>query len=317
MYPSKKRKEKKWTKTNLFPHIILTFQGCRFDIFFLEIPFVTKHATILWTHFLNGGFKLLRNASKDYVGFLDHLGIYLEVPATVHVSIIETSRNYTVQDSGCMLAISQCCGTQATLTQEQLYAAEHCLDEENAIEEDLIISTGYIMIKESFQYHLVILLTYLYSWRTDLLIRPSFSNRKRQPTSLSWLTFADEPFSCWMATIEPCLSLIFCFMTVMMNPGFISSDNTRKKAWILGDLCHIFQTHWTTTLHFFSLEKMRNHVEQMRFIPSSFVKMRRINILRMCRSSASFWMDEWQSYSITDNTVLMLTSVMTVLSIPP
>ncbi len=37
----------------------------------------------------------------------------------------------------------QYCGVQATLAQEQLYMAEHCLDEKFTIEEVLLVSTGY------------------------------------------------------------------------------------------------------------------------------------------------------------------------------
>ncbi len=38
---------------------------------------------------------------------------------------------------------------------------------------------------------------------------------------------------------------------------------------------------------------------------------------QMCRSSASFRIDEWQSFSIITDTVLMWTSVTTVLGVPP
>ncbi len=46
---------------------------------------------------------------------------------------------------GCMLDASSllCCGAQATLAQEQMFVAGHCLDEESTIEEVLVISTGY------------------------------------------------------------------------------------------------------------------------------------------------------------------------------
>ncbi len=78
----------------------------------------------------------------------------------------------------------------------------------------------------------------------------------------------------------------------------------------LGDLCQVFQTHWTTTFHFFlSHWQWGTHIEQTSFIPSSVAKIGWIDILEMCRSSASFRMDEWQSSSITADTVLMLTYV--------
>ncbi len=37
----------------------------------------------------------------------------------------------------------QCCGTQATLAQEQPYAVEHCFDEESAVKKFLAILFGY------------------------------------------------------------------------------------------------------------------------------------------------------------------------------
>ncbi len=58
-------------------------------------------------------------------------------------------------------------------------------------------------------------------------------------------------------------------------------------------------------------------IEQTHLISGSLVKMHWIAILGMCRSSASFQMDEWQSSSITADTVLMMTSITTVLSLLP
>ncbi len=58
-------------------------------------------------------------------------------------------------------------------------------------------------------------------------------------------------------------------------------------------------------------------VVQTCLIPSSFVEMCWTDILEMCKSSAGFWMDGWQSYSITTDTVLMLISITIVLSLPP
>ncbi len=88
--------------------------------------------------------------------------------------------------------------------------------------------------------------------------------------------------------------------------------------WYERDLCQIFWTHWTMMLHFFGQQEMTNsHWTKTHFISSSFVKMRWIPILKMCRSSANFWMDEWQYSSITADTALMLTYITTVLSLPP
>ncbi len=75
----KKMKE----NTNLFTHIVLTFRDYTFDVFFLEIRFICSQT---WFHsfnpFLYNSFKLpLWNATKDYLGFLDHLGICFEDPA--------------------------------------------------------------------------------------------------------------------------------------------------------------------------------------------------------------------------------------------
>ncbi len=67
--PSKKSKENnKWK--HKFIHLYHPHLGCTFDIFSSKY---CKHASILSTHFLNGGFKLLRNVSKDCLGFLDQL----------------------------------------------------------------------------------------------------------------------------------------------------------------------------------------------------------------------------------------------------
>ncbi len=61
----------------------------------------------------------------------------------------------------------QCCDAQATLAQEQSYVVQHCIDEEFTVEEVLAFLPD--IIKESFQYHLVILLTYPGFWRADML----------------------------------------------------------------------------------------------------------------------------------------------------
>ncbi len=54
---------------------------------------------------------------------------------TVHVSRMEATRNHMAQGPGCMVDASslQCYGAQATLAQEQLHVAEHCLDEESPL----------------------------------------------------------------------------------------------------------------------------------------------------------------------------------------
>ncbi len=59
-------------------------------------------------------------------------------------------------------------GTQATLAPEQPYVAEHCLDKNPRSKKFWLFLPD--MIKESFQDHFVILLTYLYFWKADMLI---------------------------------------------------------------------------------------------------------------------------------------------------
>ncbi len=85
------------------------------------------------------------------------------------------------------------------------------------------------MIKESFQYNFVILLTHLCFWRADMLIdHPSAIKEGDQHHFVHrlWLT---NLFGLGLATMEPCLWLTFHFRTVMMNPGFINNDDTRKS----------------------------------------------------------------------------------------
>ncbi len=102
----------------------------------------------------------------------------------------------------------------------------------------------------------------------------------------------------------------------MMNPRFVDSDDTRKSEF--WELRARFSKHTEQQCSISSAWKnWGTHIKQTHFFPSSFVKTCWIDILRMCRSSVSFRMGEWQSSSITTDIELMLTSVMTVLGLPP
>ncbi len=94
-----------------------------------------------------------------------------------------------------------------------------------------------------------------------------------------WLLMTNL-FHPGFATVKPCLWLTLHFRIIMMNPGFINSDDMREKAWILG-VCVIFSEHteqwWSISL---AQRKRGTHIEQISFIPMSFVKMRWIGILR-------------------------------------
>ncbi len=169
---------------------------------------------------------------------------------------------------------------------------------------------------KSFLYHLVLLLTYPYFWRADMLIdHPSAIKEGDQPHFANWLLLMNF-FHPEFATIKPCLWLAFYFRIVIMNPRFVNSDNTRENL-DTGRFTPDFLN--TEQWSFISLagRNWGTHIEQTHFIPNSFVKMHRIDILVMCRLSNTFWIDVWGSSKTTTNTVLMLTSVTTVLSRPP
>ncbi len=82
VYPSKKGKKKKWTKTQIY---LLTFSSLSGAVhltfsFSQYYSFAAKHASTLLTYFFYGGFNLLLwNASNNLrLGFLDHLGTCFE-----------------------------------------------------------------------------------------------------------------------------------------------------------------------------------------------------------------------------------------------
>ncbi len=120
-------------------------------------------------------------------------------------------------------------------------------------------------------------------------------------------------YSLTSSSLSSTLHLTSSFL--MMDPGFINCDDTRKSGSL--EIHTKFSEHikWWYSISS-AWRKWGTYVEQTCFISSTFVKMHQIDILEMCRSSASFRMDEWQSFSITADTVLMLTSVATDLSLP-
>ncbi len=142
--------------------------------------------------FFYRGFKLLlRNLYKDRLGFLDQLGIYFKVPAM----------QFMIQWRG-----------QSEITQYKVWTVWMLHHFNVVLLTSLLHKSSYVrlsivlmkslpskkfwsfppdMIKESFHYHLVILLTYPCFRRADMLDRPSLGNQRRQPTSVSSLPFAE------------------------------------------------------------------------------------------------------------------------------
>ncbi len=77
----------------------------------------------------------------------------------------------------------------------------------------------------------LILLIYPCFWKADNVDRPSLGNRRKPPISLYPLTFADKPFSCWIRHDgATSLTHTFHFRIVIMNPGFVNTNDTRKKS---------------------------------------------------------------------------------------
>ncbi len=221
-----------------------------------------------------------------------------------------TTRNHMARGPGCTVNASslQCCGTQAILAQTAIcdwalsWWRIHCQRSSGHFYR--IWSRSLPVPSCNTPY----LSTFLEGRHTD---RPSLGNRRKWPTSLYLLTFANEPFHRGFATMELPLWLTFCFRIIMMNPRFINIDDTRKSgSW---KICARLSKHteqWCSIS--LTQRKWGTHIEQMRFILSSFVKMCWIDIFETCWSSAGFRMDEWQSSSITTDYVLMLTSLTTV-----
>ncbi len=166
-YPSKKGK-KKWRKTPLYSltssPLSEAVRGCTLTFYFSKyLLFAGKHASILSTHFFNGGFKLLlQNKSIDCLGFLDYLNICFKVLA-----------------AQCTLQWQK----QSEITQYEIWVARWMLDHVNVMAfEPLLYKSSHMrlsiismknslskkfwlfqpdIIKDSFHYHLVLLLTYL------------------------------------------------------------------------------------------------------------------------------------------------------------
>ncbi len=66
--------------------------------------------------------------------------------------MIETNRNRMARGLGSKVDASslQCCATQATLAQYQLYVAKHRIDKESTVKEVLVI---YTLTSHVFFYH--------------------------------------------------------------------------------------------------------------------------------------------------------------------
>ncbi len=95
----------------------------------------------------------------------------------------------------------QCYGAQATLAQEQLYAAEHCLEEESTVEEVLVVSAGYGQVVFPVP-SCNIPYTYPCFWRTDMLIdHPSAIEKGNQHHFARWL--ANKSFCPGFTTLKP------------------------------------------------------------------------------------------------------------------
>ncbi len=80
---------------------------------------------------------------------------------------------------------------------------------------------------EFFCYHLVILLTYPDFWRANILIDHSSAIEKGNHHFTHWLWLTNLFCSEFIYT-EPHLWLTFCFRMVMINPGFVNSDDMRR-----------------------------------------------------------------------------------------
>ncbi len=126
------------------------------------------------------------------------------------------------------------------------------------------------MIHALFQYHFVILFTYPCFWEIDILIdHASAIKEGDQHYFAHWLLLMNL-FCPGFATMEPHLWLAFHFRIIIMNPGFINSDEMREKARILGIHAKISKhTEWWRSISL-AHRKWGTRIEQMHFIPSSF-----------------------------------------------
>ncbi len=105
---------------------------------------------------------------------------------TVHISRMETTRNHMACGQSCTVDASslECYSTQATLVQEQPCVNNHCPDVESTVNEVLVFSAR-LFSKSLF-------CTILYYLPIRILV--GRHNRRRRPTSLCPLNFANKPF---------------------------------------------------------------------------------------------------------------------------
>ncbi len=174
---------------------------------------------------------MVSNFSFRSFGFLGSPGyIFRSSGSAVYISMMKATRNHMVRGPGCMVdALSlRCYGAQATLAQEHPMWLSIVLMKNPSLKKFWLFPPD--IIKEFFQYHLVILLTYPCIWRADMLIdHPSGIKEDNQHHFAHWLLLINI-FHSEFATMEPHLWLMFYFRIV-----FINSNNTGEKVWILGD----------------------------------------------------------------------------------
>ncbi len=164
--------------------------------------------------------------------------------------MMETTKNCMVRVPDCMLDSSslQRCGAQATLKSSCMWPSIVLIKNPPSKKFWLFLPH---MIRESFQYHFVILLTYSYFWRLDMLVdHPSAIEEANQHHFAHWLLLGNL-FHPGFATMEPHLWLMFHFRMVVMNLGFVNSDYMSEKVWNLWDVFRIIcqlSTGWMAVL---------------------------------------------------------------------
>ncbi len=149
------------------------------------------------------------------------------------------NQNCTVWGLGCMVDLSslQCHGTEATLAQE-LWRIHHRR------------SLGHFYwIRWSLSSTILWYSLFNHVLESDMLIHHPVAIKEGDQYHFARWLLLTNPFHPRFTTMEPHLWLTFRFRIVMMNPGFVNSDDAREKVCVLGDLCQIFQTYWTATLY--------------------------------------------------------------------
>ncbi len=232
----------------------------------------------------------------------------------VHVSVMETTRNHTVWGSDCMVDASslQCCGTQASLAQKEPYVADQFLNEKSVIEEVSVISTRY----EQRVFPLPSCNTPYFSvfWESRRVDRPTLGNRRRRPTSLCLLTFV-ELFSSWIHHYKatPLTHILFW--------GRNNKSRIHQQWWCEKLDLGKFVPDFPNTLNNdapFLLPRGKEEPTLNKYVSFQAPSLKALNwhswdVWVICQLSNCVW---WSS-SITTDTVLMLTSIITVFSLLP